>query len=60
MVRHILAWMAWHSVTSTLTSFIFYQDSGNPRSVGFLKTLLLLGIIIRTTKLLGIKVLVLL
>ena len=45
---------------STLTSFSFYQDSGYLRGIGFLETLLLLGIIIRTAKLLGIKVLVLL
>ena len=39
MVRHFLAWMAWHAVTSSLTSFRFYQDSDNPRGIGFLETL---------------------
>ena len=39
MVRHILAWMAWHAVTSAQTSFSLYQDSDKPRGIGFLKIL---------------------
>ena len=29
----------WHAVTSALTSFSFYQDSGKPKGIGFLETL---------------------
>ena len=31
MVRHFLAWMAWHVATSALTSFSFYQNTGKAR-----------------------------
>ena len=30
--------MAWHAVTSALTSFSFYQDSDKPKGIGFLET----------------------
>ena len=31
--------MAWHAVTSALTSFGFFQDSVKPRGIGFIETL---------------------
>ena len=39
MVRLFLALMAWHAVTSALTSFSFYQDSDKPKGIGFLEIL---------------------
>ena len=31
--------MAWHAVTSDLTSFSFYHDSDKQKGIGFLQTL---------------------
>ena len=31
--------MAWHAVTSAMTSFSFYQDPDKPKGIGFLETL---------------------
>ena len=39
MVKHFLAYMAWHAATSALTNFSFYQDTDSPKGIEFLETL---------------------
>ena len=38
MVRHFLAYMAWHAANSALSSFRFYHGTGKPKGIGLLET----------------------